>query len=95
MIYKKNDKIVKTPQFARLVNYFEGLNQEWDEVNVSSIREYPTLTPEIGLEIPFTITVDSACLNTQFYFGSPPKMLHQFDFGRRHGQYSAPLGVCK
>jgi len=40
MIYKKNDKIVKTPQFARLVNYFEGLNQEWDEVNDSSSREY-------------------------------------------------------
>jgi len=41
------------------------------------LANYPTLTPEIGLEIPFTITVDSACLNTQFYYGSPPKLLHQ------------------
>jgi len=41
------------------------------------LANYPILTPEIGLEIPFTITVDSVCLNTQFYFGSPPKLLHQ------------------
>lgn len=32
-----------------------------------SLANYPVLTPKVGLEIAFEITVDSVCSNTKFF----------------------------
>ena len=54
-----------------------GFHRGTHEMTLSvDLANYPLLTPKIGLEIPFEITVSSTCGSTEFYFRETPKMFH-------------------